>query len=877
VKGIYILFIAMVMATMVNAQLSGTKNIPGDYATLAAAVTDLNIQGVGAGGVTLNLVAGNPQTAPAGGYSITATGTLANQITIQGNGNTITASNALTAGSLIDGIFKLIGADYVTIQGFTMRENPANGNSTPASNNMTEWGVALLYASTTNGAQNNSIQNNTIDLSRFYLNTFGIYSNSKHSATVPGTTVTATTAAGTNSGLKIYSNNITDVNTGIVVVGPGGAADHNDGLEIGGTISTGNMITNYGSGTFSGYAGTIGFVVGIHLQNTKNYTVSFNTITSSPGGTFSGGLWGVLVTNSDNTPTGAITNTINNNIISLRSGNSAGTISGIVLAITCLNATATLNINNNDFRNSGHVIAGTGSIAFIYNEARPLNTNINGNTFTNLSVNTTGNVYIIYNDTQRPANAVCNVNGNSIVTAFSKTGAGGTLFLYLSGNISASTATEINNNNNFSNVTVTGNTFLRGWGSYDGDGDFSLPTAIVTGNTFTNWTGGTSEVVCLITGYGGNGITSNNTISNISGAGTVIGIAAIEGSLNIFSNTIYNLSSAGAAAVIGISVRYFVSLVCDYTIHSNKIYDLQTNNAAGTVIGIQEQAMRNVSIYNNLIGNLKAPLANSPIDAIRGINLISPNVSSNLNVYFNTVYINATSAGANFSTAGIFHTTSAIATTGTLDLRNNIIVNLSTPNGTGVTTAYRRSSTDLTNYGTASNNNLLYAGTPGPANLIFFDGTNSDQTLAAYKARVSPIDALSVTENPSFLSLSGANINFLHINPAIATQVDNGAAPITSPFSITDDYDGDIRNISTPDIGADEIGSCAATSWTGSVNTAWENAGNWSCGVPTATTDVTIPGGATIVINSDAHARSLAVNPTANITVNTGFILTVHH
>ena len=48
---------------------------------------------------------------------------------------------------------------------------------------MTEWGVALLYVTTTDGAQNNTIQNNTITLNRTYQNTFGIYSNSTHSAT----------------------------------------------------------------------------------------------------------------------------------------------------------------------------------------------------------------------------------------------------------------------------------------------------------------------------------------------------------------------------------------------------------------------------------------------------------------------------------------------------------------------------------------------------------------------------------------------------------------------------------------------------------------------------------------------------------------------
>ena len=53
-----------------NAQVTGVKNIPGDYATLAAAVTALNTSGVGAGGATINITAGHAETAPAGGYKL---------------------------------------------------------------------------------------------------------------------------------------------------------------------------------------------------------------------------------------------------------------------------------------------------------------------------------------------------------------------------------------------------------------------------------------------------------------------------------------------------------------------------------------------------------------------------------------------------------------------------------------------------------------------------------------------------------------------------------------------------------------------------------------------------------------------------------------
>ncbi|MBL0067184.1 MAG: hypothetical protein IPP39_01335 [Chitinophagaceae bacterium] len=296
-RKLYFLLLTVLFAASANAQLTGTKNIPGDYADLATAITDLNTQGVGAGGVTLNLLAGNPQTAPAGGYAITASGTLANQVTITGNGNTITASAALTAGVLTDAIFKIVGADYITIQGFTMLENAANTTTAAATNNMTEWGVAMLYATTTDGAQNCTIQNNTIDLNRTYQNTFGIYSNSTHSAILVTTTATATTAAGGNSGLKIYSNTITDVNNGIVVVGPTAAADFNNVVDIGGaSLATGNTITNYGTtGTFSSYVNVSGTVNGVLVRNSINFNVSYNSITSSNGGVTAGTLNGIQI------------------------------------------------------------------------------------------------------------------------------------------------------------------------------------------------------------------------------------------------------------------------------------------------------------------------------------------------------------------------------------------------------------------------------------------------------------------------------------------------------------------------------------------------------------------------------------------------------
>ena len=144
-----------------------------------------------------------------------------------------------------------------------------------------------------------------------------------------------------------------------------------------------------------------------------------------------------------------------------------------------------------------------------------------------------------------------------------------------------------------------------------------------------------------------------------------------------------------------------------------------------------------VTAYDNSIGDLRAPSANLT-DAIRGISITSTTATTNYNIYYNTVRLTASSTGANFGTSGLFHAASATASTATLDLRNNAIINKSIPNGTGLTVAYRRSAGTagtLFNYSNSSNNNIFYAGTPGASNLIYSDGTSSAQTIAQYTRR----------------------------------------------------------------------------------------------------------------------------------------------
>lgn len=166
----------------VTVSFGTSTGLASNYSTLASAITALNSATINSP-VTITLASLYAETAPVGGYTITKSGTSANPITIQGFSNSsrnVVTAPAQTSGALTDAIFKLVGADYIKLQYFDMRELITNTTTTAASNNMTEFGVALFYSSTTNGAQNNTVSNNTITLNRTYSNTFGIYSNSTH-------------------------------------------------------------------------------------------------------------------------------------------------------------------------------------------------------------------------------------------------------------------------------------------------------------------------------------------------------------------------------------------------------------------------------------------------------------------------------------------------------------------------------------------------------------------------------------------------------------------------------------------------------------------------------------------------------------------------
>jgi hypothetical protein len=685
---LFVLFSGVSAIGQVTVTASTGTTLSASYTTLASAISAINDGTTHTGTVLCEVIAGHTEVAPVGGFTITATGSAGNTITFVKSGAganpEFTASPALTAGSLTDAIFKIVGGDFISIGGFTMLENTANTTIAAATNNMTEFGVALFYATATDGCQNVTIRNCTIDLTRAYQNTFGIYANSTHTATVVTTSATATGATGGNSNLTITGNTITDVNQAISVVGPTAAADQNDGLVIGG-LGLGNTITNYGTtGTFSAYANVSGTVNGILVRNTKNYTISYNSISSSVGGTTVGTLRGIFVNAFSNAPIGTFTNTVSFNTLDIKSGLITGAVSGIVLEGTSASTTSTMNVNSNTFNGLSHTTAtASGTLIFIQQVGPHLNVSVSNNTFNSLMAITTGGATFISASYTMPAGGTQVYNNNTITGGFNKTGAGSTVTGYTSGSSSPTGSTHTSTGNNFSGITVTGATAITGWSTSDGLTS-SSPTKTFSGNTFTNWTGGTSSVVGISFNYGNsNSVVTNNVINNITSAGSITGISlgtSNTGTVHTVSNnTVTNLTSTGTGTGFNINgIAIGAHSVTAVNVSNNIVNTFNNASSTGQVIAINASAgaTGTTNVFNHEVFGINASGVTPLLGGIAALG-----TAGTINIYANKIHtLNASGATTNNGA------TTGLVLQGGLNVNcyNNIIGGLINPLGSGI-------------------------------------------------------------------------------------------------------------------------------------------------------------------------------------------------
>ncbi len=284
-----------------------------------------------------------------------------------------------------------------------------------------------------------------------------------------------------------------------------------------------------------------------------------------------------------------------------------------------------------------------------------------------------------------------------------------------------------------------------------------------------------------------------------------------------------------------------------------------------------------INIYNNLISNITGDgddYSNSAYYSSvynpTGIYLFTS--QSGINVYNNSIYLtgNTLNYDANSMSMGIF-----VGDSTTADIRNNIIENnlgLLGAIGYGACGIYAETSAaqfSVINY----NDYYVNATGTGVNALGKISTTTTATTIAAWRTATSQ-DARSINSDPLYVSTTD-----LHLqtgSPAIGRA--------TALTLVTDDYDGTLRHLFKPTIGAFEYAPLNFYMWTasGSPNTDWNTAGNWSpAGVPGSTDDAGIPtnpvGGQffPIVPAGTFSVDELFVGPNASVNVPNGSTLNV--
>ena len=238
--------------------------------------------------------------------------------------------------------------------------------------------------------------------------------------------------------------------------------------------------------------------------------------------------------------------------------------------------------------------------------------------------------------------------------------------------------------------------------------------------------------------------------------------------------------------------------ITNTTISRNRINSVASTSSVGYSafgIGIAGGTTGANTIANNMITGVTSP-ATSP-DLVAGI-FVASVTGSNTKVYFNSVSM----TGDRSTTVATETPSYAIAYTAdvAIELKDNIFYTTQTSTAGGANAKSYAIGTAATTFANLdSNYNDFWStgvndGGFRSGSLTVSAGTDY-ATLAAWQTATSK-DANSQENDPLFVS----DLNDLHLQPT--TPVENDGTPVAG---ITDDFDGNPRSATTPEIGADEL------------------------------------------------------------------------
>jgi hypothetical protein len=787
--------------------LSGTKSVgpTGNYASLTAAIADVQAVGNGLGGALVLELQGTyvstveifPLTIPAlNGASAT------NTLTIRpGSGATaLSISSSNTTAATVD----LNGAQFVTIDG---RPGGAGTAKQLTIANTNTSGVAVRFI---NEASGNTLRHLTLQ--------------GRNDSSVPGTVFFSTTnGANGNDNNTIDTCDIRDGTTT-----PANAIYSSGSTGTTAQNNSGNTVSN--CNIFNFYSTTAGIANGVQIEggNTE-WIIAGNSFYQTASRPASGGVVCAIRVNNasgDNF-------TITGNFIGGSAPNAGGTawtttgttvvqwFQGIRLKVgTITPSTVQGNtIGNIVWTNSGPTSSPSGNWAGIFMEAGSANIGtITGNTIGSgtgtgsISVTTSANGGTSFGigSTSTGTLAIANntigaitVNGTATGISASLTGievAGGANTISNNTVGSTTTANSLDAANPSTSATgqqVTGINVIT-----------SSTSANVTGNTVANLNNNyagatTAQIRGIVTSAGVNTITGNtvrnlSTTSPVGGTGsssTVIGVAqsSTVAGQTVSQNVVHSLSNTAASAAVSVTGIYYAgsttagpNLIARNLVHSLSIVSTHT---ISQINGIHFN-LGTFTAQNNMvrIGLDASGVSTGPVSQMLGIWDGMPTAGRNF--YHNSVYVGGTeNSGASntlaFNSSGVSNARA---------VQNNVFVNVR-GNGGGTGKHIAVSYTTITGL-TASNNIIFASGNGG----VPFTRSGTDYTSVEAWQAATGVDNSSVVVDPLFVNpMENSALVDLHLQPA--NPAERGGIPIAA---VTDDFDGQTRSTLTPvDIGAD--------------------------------------------------------------------------
>ncbi|MFN4892397.1 MAG: PKD-like domain-containing protein [Bacteroidota bacterium] len=434
-------------------------------------------------------------------------------------------------------------------------------------------------------------------------------------------------------------------------------------------------------------------------------------------------------------------------------------------------------------------------------------------------------------------------------------------------------ATSGATNNTFRNLNLIGPGAFGGQGIITGSGA-TFGNAAENGrpnsnNTIQNCTAKSVQNAVFVSGDGTTPdqnwiITQNNFGSSVIAEKLSFRGILAQGvrDFTISNNTIIGIASS-TSSISTMSGILVGGVLNGGIISNNTIRDIKQFNTVGYgSSGIQlnsSSTSANVAVVNNFISDIVSIGFGGVTEADNGYGIMV-NAGGGYSIDYNSVSLSTNQTSTSGQTAAI-NISSSITTPGALNIRNNIFSNTQTVGGQRYAILSKATNNNIF----ASIDNNDYWKDASTTNLAIFNTTNVTNLAGIVTNFGGNVN--SQVAAPSFVN-PVTDLHLINTNPGDNQCLNGKATPIAG---ITTDIDGQTRNATTPDIGADEfvftapsfvVNAPAAVCVGGSVNLT-------AAAVTTATAGSTTVG---YTYFTDAACTNALTTPAAVTTSGTYYI-----